>query len=158
LDGEEAAGPIKRSGGEGGIIVMDALSMTLNDDINREPLVDEKTTDKIEESAGEKERKKEIFSHIIELVKNLHSLEISHGDLHFNNFMRDNNGRYYIIDFGKATHSSDSYDKLIDWLYIKESLKRSHYNFDYLEKILFDKLIDFDMIKELKTKRLAFFR
>jgi tRNA A-37 threonylcarbamoyl transferase component Bud32 len=101
-----------------GIIVMEKLSNTLSNIIHDYLERVEGIVEKLEESkdADETELQKTIDGHryvtkaqgyalgttIGNLLVKLHQLGIYHNDAHMNNFMTDDNGKFYFIDFGEA--------------------------------------------------------
>lgn len=96
-----------------------------------------------EDSNEDKKIKKDILKSLLDLLKQLHSLGIVHGDTHLNNFMKmigDN--RYYLIDFGESKINPTEQDVKKDFLRLKrdvEELSSQHRytNLDYLAE-LFD--------------------
>jgi len=101
-----------------GIIVMEKLSNTLSNIIRNYLERVEGIVEKIEErkDVDETELQKTIDGHryvtksqgyalgttIGNLLVKLHQLGIYHNDAHMNNFMSDDNGKFYFIDFGEA--------------------------------------------------------
>lgn len=57
-----------------------------------------------EDSRQVKERIMKAVTDCYNLIKGLKPLKIRHYDLHDGNFMKDEKGRWYIIDFGMAVH------------------------------------------------------
>jgi tRNA A-37 threonylcarbamoyl transferase component Bud32 len=42
---------------------------------------------------------------LLQILFQMHEMGVVHGDVHGGNFMQDNSGKWYIIDFGLASHS-----------------------------------------------------
>ena len=95
---------------EGSIIIMDALTITAQDEI----LAD---VDDVDHNI-------KILKTLLELLKRLHSIHIFHGDPHFNNFMRGLDGEFYLIDFGKAQLTKNIYIQFRDYEVFEDALER----------------------------------
>jgi tRNA A-37 threonylcarbamoyl transferase component Bud32 len=61
------------------------------------------------EELSEHPEEKDNLSKIgVDLIRRLHGIGITHGDLHTGNFMRDANGKWMFIDFGRASKSTQN--------------------------------------------------
>lgn len=66
------------------------------------------------------------------IVASMHNLDIVHGDLTTLNFILDNEGQIFVIDFGLSFYSNKDEDKAVD-LYVFEKAIKCGHDEGYLE-------------------------
>lgn len=78
----------------------------------------------IKDKDQDTEFKKNAIRSSIQLAKSLYHFRIQHNDLHTGNIMRDQHGKYYLIDFGLS--SMFLYDKpQSDLIFLRKSIENS---------------------------------
>ena len=93
----------------------------------------------VEDNDEQKDRKIRIVNTLIDLLESLHNLGISHGDSHLSNFMTNDGGRYYLIDFGNSLSPTKLLYVKKDYSLLYDSLKTladfgGYTNLKYLTK------------------------
>jgi hypothetical protein len=91
-------------------------------------------TDTIEQQT----RKKQIIRSVVQLISSL--TNVVHGDLHLSNIMRDHDGRYYLIDFGKSRIDVPSIDLDFFWTSLefhrqKQDTRSVRYDMGYIREM-----------------------
>jgi serine/threonine protein kinase len=91
-----------------------------NLDIQEIPEISYSTT--IPDNDQQIKHKTTILNEVVSLLKRIHTMGYYHGDTHLNNFMRDREGNYKMIDFGMSglIRTDDNVDK--DFLKVEASL------------------------------------
>jgi hypothetical protein len=72
-------------------IIMESLEVSMREELSEHP-----------------EEKDNLSKIGVDLIRRLHGIGITHGDLHTGNFMRDANGKWMFIDFGRASKSTQN--------------------------------------------------
>jgi tRNA A-37 threonylcarbamoyl transferase component Bud32 len=113
----------------------------------------------IKDTGQHAEFKKKAIRASIELAKRLHHFHIHHNDLHTGNIMRDQDGTYYLIDFGLSRIFL--YDKpQRDLIFLRQSIENSIIKFkkdeaQYPVRFEFSLLEIFDaLIKDIPDRPL----
>jgi len=121
-----------------GIIIMEAMDITMSDAI--ESLLEDKDKDK------DKVRQA-IYNMALQarhLLDNLHTLGLYHGDAHSGNFMLNKAGEWQLIDFGQSGeilegledyYITKDLDKLCDYLIMPRHQHKNVYSLDFIDSI-----------------------
>jgi tRNA A-37 threonylcarbamoyl transferase component Bud32 len=81
----------------------------------------------------------ELFFNAGKTAKNLHNLNIIHGDMHLDNFLCSNDKKVYLIDFDKSFFSKNEKNKLKDVKrFIRSVLKHNYFHGNKIEPELIE--------------------
>lgn len=108
LLGEKGLAPrVHYASDSGRFVIMDALTQNYWDFMKQ--LMNGPSS-----AAAKRKVTLELTSEILSLIRSIHALNITHGDVHGGNIMRNSRGRWYLIDFGLAEKTKNRSDKRKD--------------------------------------------
>tara|TARA_B110000908_G_C10184716_1_gene417433 strand:- start:53 stop:1033 length:981 start_codon:yes stop_codon:yes gene_type:complete len=103
----------------------------------------------IQDTDKQKVKRIAVVTQVFDLIHRLHKFGYTHMDTHTNNFMTDDNGVFYIIDFGLTKQSNSVDDRKYDYDRFTDDIRQfsdtfRYTNLDYLltysEKLSSEKL------------------